>query len=167
MPARGGGQVLPLYTKAGDFSLHAPPIPQSSRWRPPPNYSLATGRKKKDKSPKEGCLTGQRLLEMGAELFFPGSERGRREGGAEHKAGGAGAASSTGQDACAASTSPLCLQKEVTGGIRGDAGGDAGVDAGLRQPLVRKTADPFSQSQASDLIPRNGANTAQLRASGG
>lgn len=60
---------------------------------------------------------------------------------------------------CVRSTSPLCLQKEVTGGTR--------EDAGMRQSPGRKPDDFFSQSPSSDLTSRLGANAAQLRASGG
>lgn len=150
-----GGQALPLCARAGDFFPVTPPNSPSSRWRAPSLIMvLSQAEKKMDKSPKGGCLTGQRLLAMRAELFFPGSEWGRRKGG--H--------STSGGDAHAASTSPLCLEKEVTGG---GTGGMQGRMQGCVRTDVRKAADPFFQSQSSDLIPRNGANTAQLRTSGG
>lgn len=52
------------------------------------------------------------------------------------------------------------------GGGSGGGGGAAEEDGGLRQPHVRRAADPLCQWAASELTPGHPAKVAQLRASG-
>lgn len=107
---------------------------------------LSQAQKKKDKSPKEGCLTGQRLLEMGAELFFPGSERGQREGGHRTRRGGGGLMPVAQGRMRAQPAFPFFVWKR-----RSRGGGDTGGMQGRIQGCV-------SPSSGEQLIPSPNPN---------
>lgn len=100
---------------------------------------LSPAQKKKDKSLKASCLRGQRLLEMGAELLLPGSERGHGEGGTAR--GGRGCPWR--RAGCARSRHiPSLSGKAGHGGVRGDAGGVQGRMLNCVSPTSGKQLIP-------------------------
>lgn len=142
MPAGAGGSQAPLLcARSSDSCLQSPPAPSSSRWRPmphtPPMMVLSQAEKKKEKSPQSSCLRGQRLLERGAGLFFPGSEQGGK--GGHSTRGGPGR-----RAGCARSRPFPSLS-----GKGGHGEGGAGEVGGLR----RRMGGCVSPTSGEQLIP--------------